>query len=112
MPLIDRDLEETFDDGDMSEPRGIIENDREQLIRNAVSNPADTNASTAASRLNARAERTNASATAPSTTLSNSNDGVFANLNAKPEIGEKFEEQPPVSRTRQKMLKILMASFI
>ena len=25
------------------------------------------------------------------------NDGVFANLNAKPELGEKEEEQPPVS---------------
>ena len=25
------------------------------------------------------------------------NDGVFANLNAKPERGEKTEEQPPVS---------------
>lgn len=25
------------------------------------------------------------------------NDGVFANLNAKPERGEKLEEQPPVS---------------
>lgn len=24
------------------------------------------------------------------------NDGVFANLNAKPELGEKLEEQPPV----------------
>lgn len=24
------------------------------------------------------------------------NDGVFANLNAKPERGEKLEEQPPV----------------
>ena len=28
---------------------------------------------------------------------SSSNDGVFANLNAKPERGEKLEEQPPVS---------------
>lgn len=27
------------------------------------------------------------------------NDGVFANLNAKPERGEKLEEQPPVSQT-------------
>lgn len=27
------------------------------------------------------------------------NDGVFANLNAKPELGEKEEEQPPVSFT-------------
>ena len=27
---------------------------------------------------------------------SQSNDGVFANLNAKPERGEKLEEQPPV----------------
>ena len=26
------------------------------------------------------------------------NDGVFANLDAKPERGEKLEEQPPVSR--------------
>ncbi len=26
-----------------------------------------------------------------------SNDGVFANLSAKPEHGEKTEEQPPVS---------------
>jgi hypothetical protein len=25
------------------------------------------------------------------------NDGVFANLNAKPERGEKLEEHPPVS---------------
>lgn len=25
------------------------------------------------------------------------NDGVFANLNAKPELGEKLEEQPPVN---------------
>ena len=25
------------------------------------------------------------------------NDGVFANLSAKPELGEKEEEQPPVS---------------
>lgn len=34
--------------------------------------------------------------TAPPSSLSHSNDGVFANLNAKPERGEKLEEQPPV----------------
>ena len=28
--------------------------------------------------------------------FSSANDGVFANLNAKPERGEKSEEQPPV----------------
>lgn len=28
--------------------------------------------------------------------FSSANDGVFANLNAKPERGEKTEEQPPV----------------
>lgn len=33
----------------------------------------------------------------PYSTFSSSNDGVFANLNAKPELGEKTEEQPPVS---------------
>ena len=32
----------------------------------------------------------------PFSTFSHSNDGVFANLNAKPERGEKLEEQPPV----------------
>jgi len=35
--------------------------------------------------------------TTPFSTFSSSNDGVFANLNAKPELGEKTEEQPPVS---------------
>ena len=33
---------------------------------------------------------------APVSSLAHSNDGVFANLNAKPERGEKLEEQPPV----------------
>lgn len=28
--------------------------------------------------------------------LTSANDGVFANLNAKPERGEKLEEHPPV----------------
>ena len=34
---------------------------------------------------------------APFSAFSHSNDGVFANLSAKPERGEKIEEQPPVS---------------
>lgn len=33
----------------------------------------------------------------PFPTFSSANDGVFANLNAKPERGEKTEEMPPVS---------------
>jgi len=33
---------------------------------------------------------------APYSSFSHSNDGVFANLDAKPERGEKLEEQPPV----------------
>ena len=37
------------------------------------------------------------SGAAPYSTFSHSNDGVFANLDAKPERGEKIEEQPPVS---------------
>ena len=32
----------------------------------------------------------------PYSSHSRSNDGVFANLDAKPERGEKLEEQPPV----------------
>lgn len=35
--------------------------------------------------------------TAGNNRFSSANDGVFANLNAKPERGEKTEEQPPVS---------------
>jgi hypothetical protein len=31
--------------------------------------------------------------------FTSANDGVFANLNAKPERGEKLEEQPPVRLT-------------
>ena len=46
--------------------------------------------------LSAAATRSTRTAT-PYTTFSSSNDGVFANLNAKPELGEKTEEQPPVS---------------
>ena len=37
------------------------------------------------------------SGAAPFSAFSHSNDGVFANLSAKPERGEKIEEQPPVS---------------
>lgn len=36
---------------------------------------------------------------APFVSFSHSNDGVFANLDAKPERGEKIEEQPPVRST-------------
>ena len=48
------------------------------------------------------------SGAAPFSAFSHSNDGVFANLSAKPERGEKIEEQPPVStQTARYLLRAL-----
>lgn len=47
----------------------------------------------------------------PFNSRSQSNDGVFANLNAKPERGEKIEEQPPVSPFLPKISPFLKIPF-
>ena len=80
---VDQTLEDTF--GNDNDNDG--EDDRERLIRNA-STP------NAAHEVRFQAPISTSDRSGPAAP---SNDGVFANLNAKPERGEKLEEHPPVS---------------
>ena len=118
----DRTLADTFDDGEGSDGESDGEkDDRQRLMRASTSTKntsvneeegpgrtqrrvtelptfiSPTNRGNSATALTAN---TNAIITrsggVPASAFSSSNDGVFANLDAKPEIGEKTEEQPPV----------------
>ena len=108
----ERTLNDTFDDGSDSDGEGHAEDDRQRLMR------SNTAASTAGSRNDLDGNRRVVQTIPPSQPgidaprsinvparpyASNhpfssfqQNDGVFANLSAKPERGEKTEEQPPV----------------
>ena len=101
-------MADTFDDGDVSSREDDEEGDvRQRLMRQPSS--AYTPRTDAEDRPDRPQERVTeiphfatsspprrGPGTTPFTTLSTSNDGVFANLDAKPEFGEKLEEQPPV----------------
>lgn len=106
----ERTLADTFDDGSDSDDDGHNDGDDRQRLMRANTHPSGSDQQVvhdgngpslpgAATRLPvvvppvpARPYR----GAAPFSTFSHSNDGVFANLNAKPERGEKLEEQPPV----------------
>lgn len=109
----ERTLADTFDDGSDSDDDGNNDgDDRQRLVRaNTVQSDAEqrvvhdgdrSDIPTTLIRTSGTAPlpgvpplvRPNTGA-APYSSLSQ-NDGVFANLNAKPERGEKLEEQPPV----------------
>ena len=111
----ERTLADTFDDGSDSDDDGHNEgDDRQRLMRanthqsepepRSVNDGNGPNLPGAVTRLpvvippvsSNVSVRPYAGAT-PFSTFSHSNDGVFANLDAKPERGEKLEEQPPVS---------------
>lgn len=79
---VDQTLEDTF--GKDNDNEG--EDDRERLIRNVSTNAANQ------TRFQVQLPTSERSGPAAP-----SNDGVFANLSAKPERGEKLEEHPPVS---------------
>lgn len=81
---VDQTLEDTFGNDDDNDGE---DDDRERLIRNA---------STPSARHGVRFQ-VPISTSDRSGPAAPSNDGVFANLNAKPERGEKLEEHPPVS---------------
>ncbi|MCJ1326421.1 hypothetical protein MMC10_003085 [Thelotrema lepadinum] len=95
---VDRTLEDTFDAGPNADGEDdSVEDDRQRLMRDAATFSAQDTGSrpgfaraltTLPSIFSSNRSRGAASAAA-------SNDGVFANLNAKPERGEKMEEQPP-----------------
>ena len=94
---VDRTLEDTFDAGDSDNENN--DDDRQRLMRNIGSHaraaevPSETQRTDSGQQRIVSPPRRNT----PFTTFSSSNDGVFANLNAKPERGEKLEELPPVS---------------
>lgn len=118
----DRTLADTFDDGEGSAGESDGEgDDRQRLMRASASTTNFTaNGVQGPERMQRRVTElptfispanhcnTNTAVTSstnvnltrsggvPASAFSSSNDGVFANLDAKPEIGEKTEEQPPV----------------
>lgn len=106
----ERTLADTFDDGSDSD-HGEIDgrDDRQRLMHsNDRSLNEGTNKDLGPSVHESTTEPPNSLSTAmvplsrgPGAVARNQfasvNDGVFANLNAKPERGEKLEEQPPVS---------------
>ena len=111
----ERTLADTFDDGSDSDDDGHNEgDDRQRLMRantrqseleqRRVNDSNGPNLAGAVTRLPVVAPPVSSNVPArpytgatPYSTFSHSNDGVFANLDAKPERGEKLEEQPPVS---------------
>ena len=106
----ERTLNDTFDDGSDSEDDNAGD-DRQRLMHNnssqATTGPQDSGDRPALPRAvttlppSSTPAALGAAITAPTRRPApinlSQNDGVFANLDAKPERGEKFEEQPPVS---------------
>lgn len=110
-----RTLADTFEDGSDSDEDGLGEGDDRQRLMRANTHQSESeqrvvhdgngpNLPGAVTRVPVVAPPVSSNvptrtyAGAPlSSNFSQSNDGVFANLNAKPERGEKLEEQPPVS---------------
>ena len=100
---VDRTLEDTFDAGPNADvDNDAIDDDRQRLMRDAATRSSQdpgtrrSGFARAVTSLPSIFGSSRGRNTGPSAT---SNDGVFANINAKPESGEKMEEQPPVSRS-------------
>lgn len=106
----DRTLADTFDDGEDSDAEGNNGGDdrqrlmhntpctpaAEQRIENDGTRPGLSQGIAADPPSSTPAAQGHPNVTSATSQLSSANDGVFANLNAKPERGEKTEEQPPV----------------
>ena len=102
----ERTLADTFDDGAVSDNESNDGDDRQRLMRGNPQPPSADNEERPALQ-RAVTEFPTFPTAAPGTLAApvrvygggarpSSNDGVFANLSAKPEHGEKLEEQPPV----------------
>ena len=102
----ERTLADTFDDGTASDNESNDGDARQRLMRGNP-NPQVADDADRPTIQRAVTELPSFPAAAPGTlaapvrvygggTRPSSNDGVFANLSAKPEHGEKLEEQPPV----------------
>lgn len=119
----ERTLADTFDDGsDSDDDHNNDGDDRQRLVRaNTVRSDADRRVvhdgdTPAISRTLPQISETAPPSGVPPPMRPNTgaapyssfsqNDGVFANLNAKPERGEKLEEQPPVRSFETSILVI------
>lgn len=105
----ERTLADAFDDGEGSDDEGRDqEDDRQGLMRRTEPQPNTDETVQSSSRPHTVERRVTAFPSftrSPATTASTRrvygggsgsvNDGVFANLNAKPERGEKLEEEKP-----------------
>ncbi|KAL8951401.1 MAG: hypothetical protein Q9222_002622 [Ikaeria aurantiellina] len=109
---VDRTLADTFDDGSASDTESNDGgDDRQRLVRGNTIPPIDaqTTTTTTDGSRPVQIQRTVTSFPGvtpvvsgrtrgmPYSTFTSSNDGVFANLSAKPERGEKLEEEKPPS---------------
>ena len=123
----ERTLADTFDDGsDSDEDADNNGDDRQRLMRattaqsvtytsvNDEDNPAIPQPPNASLPVVANVPARPYTRAAPFSSLSQSNDGVFANLNAKPERGEKTEEQPPVRpfQTKPSTFATILTSLV
>ncbi|KAL8708785.1 MAG: hypothetical protein Q9220_006346 [cf. Caloplaca sp. 1 TL-2023] len=111
---VDRTLADTFDDGSASDTESNDGgDDRQRLVRGNTIPPIDSQTTTTTTTTDgSRPVQTQRTVTGfpgvtpivpgrtrgmPYSTFTSSNDGVFANLSAKPERGEKLEEEKPPS---------------
>lgn len=114
------DMEDAFDDGGASDDDDEPD-DRQRLMRGdpTVSSPETPAAATATNDTTESPQSSStqrrgtllptfsSSAASRVVGLGSSNDGVFANLNAKPERGEKDEDLPPVQSHLFKIVLII-----
>ncbi|KAF3490495.1 uncharacterized protein GIQ15_00012 [Arthroderma uncinatum] len=92
----DRTLADAFgdDDGQSDDEEGV--DDRQRLMRGSPANTTPDHGSPERQTRGDIHARPNASASEPSRIIRGANDGVFANLSAKPERGgEKVDDLPP-----------------
>jgi hypothetical protein len=103
---VDRELADTFDANDSDSDEENDGDDRQRLMRGtpSTSPPAEQVDSepAAAPVVSQRPQRSNTELPSFVPTITgrvygggSGSDGVFANLSAKPESGEKLEEHPP-----------------
>lgn len=120
----DRTLENTFgNDNDDSDGDDEID-DRQRLMRGnptvedtsrgGQSSQTQTNNQSGGNSTQGGLQAAAAPAATPSASsriIHDSHDGVFANLAAKPERGEKLEDLPPVSVARSRMVRVMLTDL-
>jgi len=105
---VDQNLADTFDADGSDSDEDNDGDDRQRLMRGnpssasaeQIATPSEVPLSTPVAPLVERRAATYIPAFTPATRVyggGSGSDGVFANLSAKPEAGEKLEEHPPVS---------------